>query len=113
MERGQLRGKGSEKLLIKGRKEEIWQVRLRRMKLCREPFNYEVKAHYGVISKSATGWTKEVNLVSWNGTPPKLDVREWDPEHEHMSKGMTFRAEEAKELMKILEKSVAKLADAK
>lgn len=54
-----------------------------------------------------------MNLVSWNGTPPKLDVREWDPEHEHMSKGMTFRAEEAKELMKILEKSVAKLADAK
>ena len=79
----------------------------------REPFNYEVKAHYGVISKSATVWTKEVNLVSWNGTPPKLDVREWDPEHEHMSKGLTFRAEEAKELMKILEKSVTKLADAK
>ena len=79
----------------------------------REPFNYEVKAHYGVISKSATGWTKEVNLVSWNGTPPKLDVREWDPEHEHMSKGLTFRAEEVKELMKILEKSVTKLADAK
>ncbi len=32
----------------------------------REPFNYEVKAHYGVIIKSATGWTKEGKLVSWN-----------------------------------------------
>ena len=26
----------------------------------REPFNYEVKAHYGVISKSATGWDSYV-----------------------------------------------------
>ena len=25
-----------------------------------------------------SGWTKEANIVCWNGGSPKLDIREWD-----------------------------------
>ena len=28
---------------------------------------FEIKEHIGVISENNKGWTKEVNLVSWNG----------------------------------------------
>ena len=28
---------------------------------------FEIKHHIGVLSESAKGWTKELNLVSWNG----------------------------------------------
>ena len=38
-------------------------------------FKYEIVKELGVISESAKGWTKELNLVSWNDKPPKYDIR--------------------------------------
>lgn len=63
---------------------------------------YEIKENLGVLSESAKGWTKEINLVSWNNYPPKYDIREWDPEHIKMGKGVTLNAEELKKLKSIL-----------
>lgn len=63
---------------------------------------FEITKHMGVLSKSAKGWTKELNLVSWNDRDPKYDIREWDPEHEKMSKGVTLTAEEVETLKKLL-----------
>ena len=55
---------------------------------------YEIKKHYGILSESTKGWTKELNLVSWNDAEPKYDIRDWNPEHEKMGKGVTFTEEE-------------------
>ncbi|MDR7870481.1 MAG: PC4/YdbC family ssDNA-binding protein [Tissierellaceae bacterium] len=63
---------------------------------------FEITKSLGVLSESPKGWTKEINLVSWNKYPAKYDIREWDPDHEKMSKGITFTAEEIKELRDIL-----------
>jgi len=49
-----------------------------------------------------SGWTKEANIVCWNGGSPKLDIREWDPDHERMSKGVTLYEAEAEKLARIL-----------
>lgn len=65
-------------------------------------FQYEVVETIGVISTSASGWTKELNLVSWNGRPPKYDIRDWSPDHEKMGKGLTFSNEEMKDLQELL-----------
>ena len=35
---------------------------------------YEITEHLGVISETARGWTREVNMISWNGREPKIDV---------------------------------------
>lgn len=67
---------------------------------------YEIIEELGVLSESAKGWTKELNLISWNGGAPKYDVRDWAPEHEKMGKGVTLSEEEAKKLAELL---VAKL----
>ena len=64
--------------------------------------NFEIKKELGVLSESAKGWQKEVNLVSWNGAEPKYDLRDWSPNHEKMGKGITLNAEEVKALYKIL-----------
>ena len=64
---------------------------------------FEIKKSLGVLSKSARGWTKELNLVSWNRREPKYDIREWDPEHEKMGKGVTLTEEELMALKKLLE----------
>ncbi len=65
---------------------------------------YEIKESIGVISESAKGWTKELNLVSWNGREPKYDLRDWAPEHKKMGKGITLSSEELTKLKEILNK---------
>ena len=50
--------------------------------------NFEITKRFGVIGENPkTHWTREVNEVSWNGGKPKVDIREWDPEHVKMSRG--------------------------
>ena len=68
--------------------------------------NFEIKEELGVISESAKGWTKELNLVSWNNAAAKYDIRDWAPNHEKIGKGITLNVEEAKELYKILSKLI-------
>ena len=63
---------------------------------------FEIKKHYGNIAESSSGWKKELNLLSWNGRKPKLDIREWNPEHDHMSRGITLNVEEAGNLYNLL-----------
>jgi len=64
---------------------------------------YEITKHIGLLSESTKGWTKELNLVSWNNREPKYDIREWSPEHEKMGKGVTLSDEEAIILKKLLD----------
>ena len=40
---------------------------------------FEIIEEIGIISTQDTGWTKEINLVSWNGGAAKYDIREWIP----------------------------------
>lgn len=63
---------------------------------------FEIEKSFGELSESAKGWTKELNLVSWNGRPGKYDLREWDPNHEKMGKGITLSKEELLALKEIL-----------
>ena len=64
-------------------------------------FKYEIKKQLGVLSTSRQGWTKEVNVISWNGRPEKIDIREWSPEHDKMSKGLSFTEDEMDTLVDI------------
>ena len=63
---------------------------------------FEIIKNIGTLSESSKGWTKELNLISWNGREPKYDIRDWDPEHEKMGKGVTLTEEELKELKELL-----------
>lgn len=63
---------------------------------------YEIIEKRGILSESTKGWTKELNLISWNGGTPKYDIRDWSPDHEKMGKGITLTDEEAKKLKELL-----------
>lgn len=63
---------------------------------------YEITKGLGVLSENAKGWTKELNLVSWNDREPKYDIRDWSEGHEKMGKGVTLTGEEIKKLRDIL-----------
>ncbi len=55
---------------------------------------FEILKECGVLSQSPSGWSKEINLVSWNDNTPKYDIRDWAPEHAKASKGVTLSADE-------------------
>jgi hypothetical protein len=63
---------------------------------------FEIVKTLGVLATSEKGWTKELNLVSWNDRPAKYDLREWSPDHSLMSKGITLSEPELKALKELL-----------
>ena len=67
-----------------------------------DDIDYEIVMQIGVVSQSASGWTKELNLISWNGRAPKYDIRDWSPGHEKMGKGVTLSREELLALRDLL-----------
>ena len=65
-------------------------------------FKFDIIQNIAVLSTEKSGWTKEINLVSFNGAPPKYDIRTWDPNHEMMGKGITLTKEELTQLESVL-----------
>jgi hypothetical protein len=68
-----------------------------------DEIQFDIAKHFGVISEGKGGWKKELNMVSWSGRPPKLDVRDWSPDHKKMGKGITLTPEEAAKLKELLQ----------
>lgn len=69
-----------------------------------QEFSFEIVEEIAVLSENLKGWRKEFNLVSWNGRPPKFDIRDWAPEHEKMGKGVTLSNEEFAALKEAIQK---------
>lgn len=67
-----------------------------------QEFSYEIIEEIAVLSENNKGWRKEFNLISWNGRPPKFDLRDWAPNHEKMGKGLTLTNDEFEALSKVL-----------
>lgn len=63
---------------------------------------YEITKELGMLGEGSKGWKKEINLVSWNDRKPKVDIRDWDEEHQKMGKGITLGKDEIIKLRDIL-----------
>ena len=58
-------------------------------------FSFEIVERIGVLSTNSSGWSKEFNIVAFNGGTPKYDIRDWSPDHKKMGKGISLTKEEA------------------
>lgn len=70
-------------------------------------FSYEIKDKIAVLSDEKSSWTKEINLISYNGAEAKIDIRSWQTTEEgerKMSKGITLTNDEATKLRDALVK---------
>jgi len=67
-----------------------------------DDFSFEIIDRLGILSEAKTGWTVELNTVSWGGRPAKYDIRSWSPDHLKMGKGITMSTEELSALKKLL-----------
>ena len=66
---------------------------------------FEIIEHIGtleVFDNREEKWTKEVNVVAWNGGKPKIDVRDWNGKHDRMSRGITLTEDQAMKMTKAL-----------
>jgi hypothetical protein len=59
-------------------------------------FTYEIKKHIATLSTSRFDNTAlELNLISYRGAEPKLDLRKWNKTTNQLLKGVTLTKEEA------------------
>lgn len=63
---------------------------------------YEIVKKIGVLSRAGSGWTKELNLISWNDREAKYDLRDWSADGEKMGKGVTLSKDELLALRELL-----------
>ena len=66
---------------------------------------YDIMEHIAVLDEiggRGEKWTKEINVVAWNGGKPKIDIRDWNERHDRMSRGITLTEEQGEKLVKAL-----------
>ena len=63
---------------------------------------YEIIEHIATLSTSESGWSKEVNKVSWNDAEPVIDIRNWNEEHTRCGKSVTMTSEEYEKLKEVI-----------
>ena len=64
---------------------------------------YEIIKPIGVLSTSASGWTKELNLMRWNDGELKYDLRSWSADRKRRGKGITLSTDELSALKTMLQ----------
>lgn len=70
-------------------------------------FNFEIVEHIATISENTTGnYALELNIISFNGNEPKIDLRKWQKSTGKMLKGITLTDEDAKKLYLELKKYI-------
>ena len=64
-----------------------------------DDFSFEIVESLAKLGETKrTGYTKELNYVSFQGAEPKWDLREWNEDHTRMSKGITLSNREIRDL---------------
>ena len=76
-----------------------------------DDINFEIIEKIGTLRASASGWARELNLIRWNGSKPKFDIRDWSEDHAKCSKGITLTQVEMRRIMEWIEKRGLEIAD--
>lgn len=63
---------------------------------------FDIKKHLAVLSIANSGWQRELNIVAWNEGAERYDIRDWNPEHTKMSRGVGLNRIEVKNLLDAL-----------
>ena len=71
----------------------------------KDDFSYEIVDCIGVLRSLSNGFSKELNIVIWNGRKPKYDIRDWNSDHSRMTRGVTLNQEEMDTICKLMAES--------
>lgn len=77
--------------------------------MAEKTITFKIEKNIATIGEpSPKGWVKELNIVKWNDGEPKVDIRDWSPEHDKCGRGITLTETEAAALGKALAKEFKK-----
>ena len=62
--------------------------------MAKTDITFEIVETIGVLKENKSGWQREVNIIKWNNGKPKLDIRDWGPDHQKVGKGISLDYEE-------------------
>ena len=65
---------------------------------------YTIYKHIGNLSQPNNGWTKELNMISWEDREPVYDIRTWNAEHTEYGSGVTITSGQMAVLKELLGK---------
>ena len=68
----------------------------------RKAIQCTLKHHLGKLRENEKGWSREVNIISWEGAQSRLDIRDWSKTKDRSSKGITFTRAEVDRLRNML-----------
>lgn len=68
----------------------------------RKAIQCTLKHHLGKLRENEKGWSREVNIISWEGAQSRLDIRDWSKGKDRSSKGITFTRAEVERLRDML-----------
>lgn len=66
---------------------------------------FDVKQRIAVLSENDNGYSKQINIVSWNGGKPQLDIRMWKVQQDKPPvplKGIPLNDDETKALIEAI-----------
>lgn len=70
---------------------------------------FKVIEHIGIFDDSSEKWVGQVNIVSWNNSPAKIDIRYWNVEDPTKNRKVgALKGEAAKRLAELLTKLTIK-----
>ena len=87
-------------MALTGDKERLKKAK-RNSRMAKD-FDFEIVERIGVLAEKTKGWKREINLISWSGAEPKIDIRDWSPDHSKMGKGITLSSDEIEKLKELL-----------
>lgn len=66
---------------------------------------FEIKQKIAVLSENENGYSKQINIVSWNNGKPQLDIRMWKVQQDGTQrplKGIPLTEDETKGLIEAI-----------
>lgn len=73
-------------------------------------FAFQICMCLGTMTINAkNNWARELNIVRWNNGGCKYDIRDWDPAHQKMGKGISLTKEEFFSLYAIMTTEINRL----
>ena len=87
-------------MALTGDKERLKKAK-RNSRMAKD-FEFEIVEHIGVLAEKTRGWKREINLISWSGGEPKIDIRDWSPDHSKMGKGISLTTDEIEKLKELI-----------
>lgn len=70
--------------------------------MAEKEFKYDIIKELATLAEPDKGYDTVVNVISWNGGKPKIDIRKWSKDREKMAKGISLSIDECYVLKELL-----------